>query len=528
MTKPKKLKNTNSFGAQVYTRTQRNNGEVATIPQTERSRNRSLARSRSKDIRVFISYASEDKDLVGSIVALLNDAFQFCPLSIYRDVEILEGENYARAIDAALNKSDILLVIFTARMKTSHSWTGYEVGFFQRSIQVQPIGSAGFKRIYIPFCIGAEIPDAMHYIQSISVEKNEAYKVLKTSIEAGVEPVIDEGHPIFKLLTRISDLILKTMGPSPRRGFGQQPRSVKLTSHASVLYRIIHDYLQGRISSETYPERKFVIKTTTRPIAGPNGVDFSGASVEFVGDFSDLGIPLGQTVGRQYAWSEFCDKIPVELRNNFTIGISQLTAAVLKSGGDNYHVVTTSRRDKSFRLFVSKVITYVSQKTDIDIYMVEIKTKEYGDPQTTRLLKAISAGLRFRFLVLEEQSEFRPEKLGHPIVTESELKAKVSEMMGQIDLILKDAADANLYDPEMLILIWGAGQEQKVGDMMKVWERTIGKLSNAAQELLSGKGQFDQTKDAFIEALKSFCKDVQEMNREFTSRVLALLSERVK
>jgi len=34
-------------------------------------------------------------------------------LSIYRDVEILEGQNYAKAIDAALNKSDILLVIFT-------------------------------------------------------------------------------------------------------------------------------------------------------------------------------------------------------------------------------------------------------------------------------------------------------------------------------------------------------------------------------------------------------------------------------
>jgi len=101
----------------------------------------------------------------------LNEAFQFSPLSIYRDVEILEGQNYAKAIDAALNKSDILLVIFTNRMRTSHSWTGYEVGFSRGPYKIQPVGGAGFKRIYIPFCIGAEIPDTMHFIQSVSVDK---------------------------------------------------------------------------------------------------------------------------------------------------------------------------------------------------------------------------------------------------------------------------------------------------------------------------------------------------------------------
>jgi len=101
-----------------------------------------------------------------------------------------------------------------------------------------------------------------------------------------------------------------------------------------------------------------------------------------------------------------------------------------------------------------------------------MRTKEYGDPQTTRLLKAISADSDLDSWFSRSKAIFGLKNLDIRIVTPSELKAKVSEMMGQIDLILKEAVEANLYDPEMLILIWGAGQEKKVSDMMKVWENT--------------------------------------------------------
>jgi hypothetical protein len=170
------------------------------------------------------------------------------------------------------------------------------------------------------------------------------------------------------------------------------------------LHRIVHEYLQSRISSETYPERKLVITAETRPEIGKEGVDLTNASVELIGDFSSLfSVPLAESAGRQYRWQELCELIPVELRNNSVVGIRQLTAVILKGDNDNYHVVTTPKRDKSFRLFVSKVITYVSQRTEIHIYVVQMITREYGDPFTTRLLKAISAGLRFRSCVGRRQ-----------------------------------------------------------------------------------------------------------------------------
>ena len=107
----------------------------------------SLENSAPSRINIFISYAHEDGELVASIDSLLRETFEFAPLSIYRDIEIKEGQNWAKQIDTALQETDILLVIFTERMKMSHSYTGYEIGYFNRSIQQNCRGSAGFDRI---------------------------------------------------------------------------------------------------------------------------------------------------------------------------------------------------------------------------------------------------------------------------------------------------------------------------------------------------------------------------------------------
>ena len=71
----------------------------------------------------------------------------------------------------------------------SHSYTGYEIGYFNRSIQQRRKGSAGFDRIYIPFCIGADVPDTMHDIQGVSIGADEFYKVLKTKVDSGVNEI---------------------------------------------------------------------------------------------------------------------------------------------------------------------------------------------------------------------------------------------------------------------------------------------------------------------------------------------------
>jgi hypothetical protein len=190
-------------------------------------------------------------------------------------------------------------------------------------------------------------------------------------------------------------------------------------------------------------------------------------------------------------------------------------------------VISTMQKDIAYRLFVSRVVTYVSKRMEVHIYVVEIKSKEYGDKETSQLLKAVSVGLRFRFLVLEQDSEFTPQNLGFPIMTLDVLKPKVAELLSQMNLILRDANQAGLQNPQILRRIWN-GNAAKVQDMMTVWERARKDLYATADGVLHATdANFADRKVAFISSLTKFCQEIETMNREFTAKVMHLLAETI-
>src|SRR6266849_4743021 len=132
--------------------------------------------SKKKRLGVFVSYASEDKELAAIVEAKLKQTFVGW-VDVFRDVRIQAGTDYSIDIDNSLDCADVLLVLLTDRMKVSHSYTGFEIGFFKRSVQSEKEIIPGINRILIPFCVGAEIPDTMHYIQGVKIEKEDVFRI---------------------------------------------------------------------------------------------------------------------------------------------------------------------------------------------------------------------------------------------------------------------------------------------------------------------------------------------------------------
>lgn len=493
------------------------------------SRNPSRSRPRAEDppaseprtVNIFISYATEDKELAAAVENILRVTFAFASLEVWRDAEIKLGANWVSAIDGALDNADVLLVLFTERMKASHSYTGYEIGYFNKSKQQRPQNN-GLDRIYIPLCVGAEIPETMHYIQGIKIEKDDIVKILKTSDKDLKANQLGNTHPLYRLLDRISGLV----APDTEK---RDDVAKLIASSAHDLYKAIHEYLENRISSETFPERKIVIRADAPPEVGDDGADLTKATFEFVGKSFDIfGVP--ESASREFTWEELGARLE-EPATTYMQGLRRLVGDVIQKTGENYFAVTTKSRDKAFRLFVSKISSFVNKKTEIHIYFVEMRSKRYGDQLTTQLLEAISVGLRFRFLVLEEASEFRADRLGYVTMEEKDLKPKVSELLVQMDLIIRDADAANLRDPDFLEIIWGKGEDSEgvVKGMLDVWTKARDDLYAAARVILSPDSTpFTQRKNRFIAALKQFSKLTEEMNREYTSRTMAVLQSKIE
>jgi hypothetical protein len=480
---------------------------------------------RKKIVTIFLSYASEDASLAATLEDELKRVFPF-GLRVFMDKSSINvGDNFRAVIDEELDGADILLLVFTNQPKTSHSYTGYEVGFFSRSKAQRPHIVGDIERLIIPFCVGSGFPDTADYMQGVDIDRNDIFSLVEEPGAFRSEPRgVADDNPVLKMFTRIADITTRVTG------LGADPGALRrnIRESAQRVYEVIFAYLQSRVYSERFPERKIIIRTGTPPRATDDETLLSDATIELAGRSFDLfGIP--EPPSRAFNWPDFIEQInPPSLASTWSGGIKLMVGACLKGDfGGNFHVVSTLKRDRAFRMFVSRIVTYYSGQTEVHIYIVEIKTRDYGDEETTRLLKAISVGLRFRFLVLESQSPFTPDNLRYVTV---DLRPKVTELLQQMDLILREARDARLDEPDILRRIYGDDGPSIVKRNMELWVKASRALYAAAHKLLSAGEQGNDIvgeRESFVESLATFAKETEAMNRDFTSKALMALADEV-
>ena len=494
---------------------------------------------RPEQISVFISYVSEDRELAASFEAELLQLFAVSaslpPVSVFRDVgSIGKGSDYRTVITNALNAADILLVVLTDRLKPSFAFPGFEVGFFARSLDERPKIYGNIDRKILPVCIGADSPSTLDYLQAIKVDEDQIVKVSTQSTGAGLPG--GSSNPVFALLANISETADAVLGKRGGAGGGVSKQDEqwrqKLTTSAARLNNSIQAYLESRVSSETYPERKIVVHCDTPPVIGATGVDLSGSRIDLVGNtFQVFGFPEERT--RTYNWNDFIKKMPSDMSGTWSEGLRALVTNALQGSDDNYCVVAASSGNDAYRLFVSRVATYVSKKTEIHIYIVKMILRHYGDPLTSRLLSAINIGLQFRFMFLEDRSQFRPAKFDFPLAADvgkemEAWKSAVTELLNHMNLILREAQDQHLMDTDLLDKIWGPGGGARVREMMAAWEKARSALYAAAQDVLSsGVSDFPATQEPFRKALRDLHATTQDMNRDYTLRALHAVVEEI-
>jgi hypothetical protein len=122
-------------------------------------------------LQVFISYATEDEGLARAISDELRKAFGPTILKVSIAAEFGLGSAWRQGLEDDLNSTDILLIVATGLQKLSHTFTGFEVGYFKGSKKYQP-KMTHFKsdRLIIPIAIATNIPDPVVDIQSLQLE----------------------------------------------------------------------------------------------------------------------------------------------------------------------------------------------------------------------------------------------------------------------------------------------------------------------------------------------------------------------
>jgi TIR domain len=472
-------------------------------------------------LHAFISYSSEDRDLATAIAEELRRAFSPAILKLTIDVEFSLGANWRDRLRSDLDTTDILLVVATGKQKVSHSFTGFEVGYFDSSVAHCPRmkNFPNQDRVMIPIAVFTKTPETMSEIQALQINtpfdpivvdpaglKNSSMDVPNAAVKKS---------PIFKLFKRIQGIIRQSIQFTDDEldAFNEQ-----LLESSARLMNVVHRDLQKRVFLENFPERKIVVRTGTAANSA-----LSDATVEFFGRFDSFGFQVAQ--GGSISWPEFAASIEQEdVARCWTETIQLLVSAAMRGDfRDNRQIVTSSEKDRAFRVFVARSVIYYSGTREFHIYIVEIKYKDYGDPVTTMLLKAISIGLQYRFMFLEGRaSEFSPSRFNATL--QQDLRAKIAEMIQQLDFLLWSSQEAGLGKPESILQILGDMPVGELDRRSEIWEEAKSELYAVAREMLSADDrEILQKKADFLKVLQLFCDSTKVLNEDFTAKVLIAL-----
>jgi TIR domain len=483
-------------------------------------------------LQVFISYASEDEHLATAIAEELRTAFGLASLRVLIAAEVGLGTPWRKQIEDDLDSADILLIVATGIEKLSHSFTGFEVGYFKGSRRSRPrMAHFDSDRLVIPIAIATTIPGTVDDTQGVQLDgplkplmiDHELLKDQERFAQA-VDYASDD-NPLLKLFKRILSII----GASSFNEQELAPFQRQIRDSSKRLHQMIFSELRKRISTEIFPERKIVIRVDPSVGTGTKLSDDvpAGATVEFHGRSFDV---FGFETPPQGRLD--CKAFLASIPNKRVAAIwsdiirSQVLAARQQNFRENRRLITSPDKTRFFRIFAANSVLYFSGENEIHIYVVEVKSRDFGDRTTTMLLKAIQVGLQYRFMFLEQSSEFSPASIG--VTLKDQLRGTVSDLIQELEYLLWMSKDAGLDQPETLLRIYGHNLEPGWLDQKAVlWEEKRAALYAAAYAVLGSDNDRDliASKAKFIPVLEDFCEATREMNREFTSRTLRAVQE---
>jgi hypothetical protein len=483
-----------------------------------------MTQEQKSKIEVFVSYAKEDRQLVLEIAEALKKPFSPFQLHFFiDDRSIEEGDEWRDKINDALDAADILLIVATGQKKESHSFTGYEIGYFSKSVKARPMART-VKRRVVPLIFGDKLPIAVSEIQGINV----AVKPGDLSSEERFMQIFSGRNPFRNLLSLFRDMIIELQGTRLSNS-DMEDWNRNIDDCAIGLYKRIFGYLRGSIFLEKYPERKLIIRTASPPGPPEDDSTLDKCTIDFVGESFDMF--SFQQRPTKLPWREFVQAIsPAELATQWEEGIRSLVSDALTGiPVENYAFVRSSELGPAYRLFVSLVRTYYSEQREIHIYIVEVApTQEYGDTATTKLAKAVDLGLRYRSLFLEGiTSPFSPQKLSWS-TSKEQLRSIVKNMWRELQHLLAEARQSHLDDPELLVAIYGPEGHKHVDDLTALWFVAEDGLSKLTHEVMAAPDEkIMAMKPAVMASLKEFCDRTEQMNQEFTASALRALNAKL-
>ncbi len=415
-------------------------------------------------MNVFISYAHEDSAIAVALSNMLQRTFGETLSEVFLDTNSIDiGGEITVAIKEALRRADVLLVVSTGVLRPSHSWTGFELGYFE-ACRTSAKPDSKIRGKVITLCRAGSVPSPMEsrrYV-NMSFEENLLDET-EENLEAQI--VIQDND---ELVTLLGDILFEASG---ERLAGRADLRGLYKTKVKEFKKAVHRVFKSRVKLIRKPQKQLLVRYNNRNVdtvheelPGDTVITSVGGALELFGiqeedpalaEVQATEIPLlggrnpGTLKAKAITWERFRARVS---ENTLVTHWCSALARVVISGGtfnvnvDNSQVVVSHDGLRRFRLVLTTSTTFYNGDVEASVYLVEsLQRPNYGRADTTLLLKGLHLVCRFRFMFLETESEYY--WLNVHQWTRKQIPNLARQLIAELDLIRTEAREAQLDKP---------------------------------------------------------------------------------
>jgi hypothetical protein len=413
--------------------------------------------------------------------------------------------------------------------RASHEWTGWELGAFQASHNEDgPI-----RGKVITLCLKNTNPGPLQQMRYVPLDIEPALLEL-TEADFMAKYQVSESDEFVKFLGQILFAIHNQELAEHLDKLAVYKKKVK------ELKREIFVALKKRIRDVLKPQKQLIIRYDNSQV-NPDYPDIplDATITELGSSFSLFGINTGDTVhfqrpgvsaiapvaaqGRTISWLDFKKLVADNPLGQYWC--NALANVIQDPNTDNSRVISSGdgERPRRWRLILTTKTIFYNHEVEASLYLVEaLQTPYYGDERTTMLLKGLLIISRFRFLFMEDLSEFSYFNMRNYKL--EQLPGECTKLITELDHLRGEAVHANLHQP-------GAFREfvseDALQEMLDTWRPIDLEIRRLCAEILKpglNEAQKREIQKLLVEQLKKIDKDVKQSN----SLVLGAMALKLK
>lgn len=454
-------------------------------------------------LRVFISYASEDCALANAIASGLSNALgEFAEIN-YDKWFMQAGEEFREQLAKKLAESDFLIIVYTGTNKHSHGFTGWEVGFFEGVMRASPDER---KRI-IPMYLDAP-PESVTGYEGIGL--NIPRDLLQLSVEEfAARKDIRGDEPMCKLIGDLQDQVeeIKQKLGYPKNRIKPEPEEVFQKIRLEIFR-----FLKTTVDAVQKPQKQITIKCA--------GTAFTKNETDLPKDAKLVPVGAG-TMGifglpdEETTWDSFLKSISGRQKVAWRDAITSVVISSLQGPGinvDNSQIILSSDESRSYRLILTTATKYFDNSREFNLYFVEaLKREEYGDRNTTLLLKGLELACRYRFMFLERDSKFSADNV---LITRAERLPEIaSELLRELNLMGKDSLNAGLDEPTVWANFVDWSTIHEIARKYEPAEQTIRELIDKILQIGNNSTELSSLREQLSNAVRQLAAATEPQNK---------------